>query len=192
MVLSLGNKKNLLGLSPENRADGAQRISDVLPDNCRKVATHEPVHCHGATSISDLPTIQASSCVQCPSNVLKLPGITVCLPSDNVVHIHDRQCLSNQKTQPTPPWSLTDLPVLFLVEESSSRMLGYGIEMSVKFLPSLQQNFTHTYCSSSSFIVTLSPIWQTACARAQFSGCSSTTNALVKWDKWQVVVKTWC
>jgi len=24
--------KNLLGLSPENRVDGAQRISDVLPD----------------------------------------------------------------------------------------------------------------------------------------------------------------
>ena len=49
----------------------------------------------------------------------------------------------------------------------------------VKFLPSLQQNFTHTHtrCSSSSFIVTLSLIRRTACARAQFSGCSSTTNA---------------
>jgi len=52
--------------------------------------------------------------------------------------------------------------------------------MSVKFLPSLQQNFTHTHThtrSSSSFIVTLSLIQQTACAHAQFSGCSSTTNA---------------
>ena len=35
---------------------------------------------------------------------------------------------------------------------------------------------THTRCSSSSFIVTLSLIWRTACARAQFGGCSSVTN----------------
>jgi hypothetical protein len=34
-----------------------------------------------------------------------------------------------------------------------------------------------TRCSSSSFIVTLSLIRRTACARAQFSGCSTTTNA---------------
>ena len=52
-----------------------------------------------------------------------------------------------------------------------------------KLLPSLQQTFTHTHththtrCSSSSFIVTLSLIRRIACARAQFSGCSSTTNA---------------
>ena len=26
--------KSLLGLSPENRVDGAQRMSDVLPHNC--------------------------------------------------------------------------------------------------------------------------------------------------------------
>jgi len=36
---------------------------------------------------------------------------------------------------------------------------------------------TQTCCSSSSFIVTLSLIRRTACARDQFSGCSSTTNA---------------
>ena len=36
---------------------------------------------------------------------------------------------------------------------------------------------THTRCSSSSFIVTLSLIRRTACARVEFSGCSSTTNA---------------
>ena len=36
---------------------------------------------------------------------------------------------------------------------------------------------THTRCSSSSFIVTLSLIRQTACACAQFSQCSSMTNA---------------
>ena len=35
---------------------------------------------------------------------------------------------------------------------------------------------THTRCSSSSFIVTLSLIRRTACARAQFGGCSSATN----------------
>ena len=48
--------------------------------------------------------------------------------------------------------------------------------MSAKFLPSLQQN-SHTRCSSSSFIITLSLIRRTVCARAQFSGCSSKTNA---------------
>ena len=40
-------------------------------------------HCHGATSKSGFPTIQASFCTQHPSNMLKLPGITVCLPSDH-------------------------------------------------------------------------------------------------------------
>ncbi len=35
---------------------------------------------------------------------------------------------------------------------------------------------THTRGSSSSFIVTLSLIRRTACARAQFGGCSSATN----------------
>jgi len=43
-------------------------------------------------------------------------------------------------------------------------------------LPSLQQNFTHTSCSSSSYIVTLSLIRRTACACAQIGGCSSVTN----------------
>ena len=50
--------------------------------------------------------------------------------------------------------------------------------VSVKFLPSLQQNFTHTrFFFSSSFLVTLSLIRRTACARAKFSGYSSTTSA---------------
>ena len=53
--------------------------------------------------MSGFPTIQASSCAQHPSNVLKLPGTSVCLPSDYVVQIHDGQCLSNPKTQPTSP-----------------------------------------------------------------------------------------
>jgi hypothetical protein len=34
--------KSLLGLSPENRVDGAQRMSDVLPDNCGWGATNTP------------------------------------------------------------------------------------------------------------------------------------------------------
>jgi len=29
---------------------GAQRTSDVLPDNCGWGATREPAHCRGATS----------------------------------------------------------------------------------------------------------------------------------------------
>jgi len=33
--------------------------------------------CHGATSKSGFPTIQASSCAQHPSPALKLPGTTV-------------------------------------------------------------------------------------------------------------------
>jgi hypothetical protein len=77
-------------------------MSDVLPDKCGGV-TREPVHCCGATSKPGFLTVQASSCTQHPSNALKLPGTTVCLPSDHVVQIHDEQCLSNQKAQPTTP-----------------------------------------------------------------------------------------
>jgi len=96
-------RKSLLGLSPENRVDGAQRMSDVKPDNCGRGTTREPAYCHGAISKSGFTIIQASSCAQHPSNMLKLPGTTVCLPSDHVVQIHDGHCLSNQKTQPTTP-----------------------------------------------------------------------------------------
>jgi hypothetical protein len=41
----------------------------------------------------------------------------------------------------------------------------------------LQQYFTHTPCSSSSFIVATSLIRRTASAGTQLSGCCSTTNA---------------
>ena len=78
-------------------------MSDVLPDNCGRGATREPAYCRGATSKSGFPKIQASSCAQHSSNVLKLPGTTVCLPADHVLQIHDGQCLSNQKTQPATP-----------------------------------------------------------------------------------------
>ena len=110
--------------------------------------------------------------------MLKLPGTTVCLPYDHVVQIHDGQCLSNKKTQPTTPWSLTDSSVPFLVEETISPYVWLSNwNVSVYFLPSLQKKFTYTRCSSSSFIVTLSLIRRIACARSQFSRCSSTTNA---------------
>jgi len=59
-----------LGLSSENRVDGAQRMSNVLPDNCGLGAMSEPAHCHGVTSKSGFPTIQASSCTQHPWNTL--------------------------------------------------------------------------------------------------------------------------
>ena len=61
----------------------------------------ELAHCHGATSMSGFPTIQASSCAQHPLNALKFPGTTVCSPSDHVVQIHDGQCLSNQSENTT-------------------------------------------------------------------------------------------
>ena len=51
-------------------------MSNVLPDNSGWGATRELAHCRGATSKSGFPTIQASSCTQHPSNVLKLPGTT--------------------------------------------------------------------------------------------------------------------
>jgi len=65
--------------------------------------------------------------------------------------------------------------------------------VSVKFLPSLQQNFTntHTPCSSSSSIVTLSLIRRTAHTRTQFNGCSSTTNAHSDTGRMAVCCQTW-
>jgi hypothetical protein len=41
---------------------GAQRISDVLPDNCGRGATRDQEHCRGATSKSGFSTIHAFSC----------------------------------------------------------------------------------------------------------------------------------
>jgi len=35
--------------------EGAQQMSDVLPDNYGRGATREPAHCPGATSTSGLP-----------------------------------------------------------------------------------------------------------------------------------------
>lgn len=58
--------------------------------------------------------------------------------------------------------------------------------MSVKAFPSLQQKFTHTHYSSSSFIVTWALIQRTACPRAHFSGCSSRTNG--RSETWQMTV----
>jgi hypothetical protein len=52
------------------------------------------------------------------------------------------------------------------------------LECLCKFFTKFAAKFhTHARCSSSSFVVTLSLIRRTACARAQFSRCSSTTIA---------------
>ena len=63
-----------------------------------------------------------------------------------------------------------------LLQSSPYVWLSNG-NVCIKFLRSLQQKFMYTRCSSSSFVVTLSLIRRTACAHAEFSGCSSTTNA---------------
>ena len=53
---------------------------------------------------------------------------------------------------------------------------------------------THTHkkkiCSSNSFIVTLSLIRRTVCARAQFSGCRSTTNTHSRMGQMAVCCQT--
>ena len=46
MVSSLGNRKILLGLSLDNRVDGAQRMSDVFPDKCGSVDEEQRVSQH--------------------------------------------------------------------------------------------------------------------------------------------------
>jgi len=51
----LESGKSLLGVRPEIMADGAQRMSDVLPDNYGRRATREPANCRGATSKPCLP-----------------------------------------------------------------------------------------------------------------------------------------
>jgi len=58
-------------------------MCDVLPENCGQGVTRELAHCRGATPRFGFPIIQASSCAHHPSNALKLPGKTVCLPSDH-------------------------------------------------------------------------------------------------------------
>ena len=61
--------------------------------------------------------------------------------------------------------------------------LNKQLKCLCKMFPKFAAKFhthTHTRCSSSSLIVTLSLIRRTPCTRAQFSGCSSTTNAYRK------------
>lgn len=50
MVLSLETEGSLLGLSPENAVDGAQRECGRLLDSCGLRAAREPLQCPGATS----------------------------------------------------------------------------------------------------------------------------------------------
>ena len=60
--------------------------------------------------------------------------------------------------------------------KNSTRRLDKLTEFLWFFSVSLGKCRYSRLCSSSSFIVTLSLIQRKACARAQFSGCSSTTN----------------
>ena len=120
----------LLGVSPVNRVAGAQRMSDVSPDNCGRGSTAEPAQCRRATSKSGFPEIQASSGAQQPSNVVKTSWYN-CLPSDYVVLINDGQCLPNQKTQPTLPWSLTESSRKILRPATSTQVfLGFPVSIS--------------------------------------------------------------
>ena len=74
-------------------------------------------------------------------------------------------------------YARNNVTMFMLRENTQDRQYAWlsNWNVSVKCLPSLQQNFTHTR-SSSSFIVTLSLIRRTTCARAQFGWCSSATN----------------
>jgi hypothetical protein len=69
----------------------------------------------------------------------------------------------------------------FLPFQATLLRLTYSMEQSSSWEADTHTHtHTHTHntrCSSSSFIVTLSPIRWTACTRAQLSGSSSTTNA---------------
>ena len=168
-------------------------MSDVLSDNYGWGATREPVHCHGVTSKSSFPTVQASSYAEHPSNALKLPGTTVCLPSDHVVQIHDGQCFYYQKTQSITPWSLTDLSVVLLVEETLSPYAWLSNwNVSVKFLLKSAAKF-HTHMSSKLFHCHF--ITNLTGQLVRLLSSADVTRRLmliVKRDKRQFVVKTWC
>ena len=124
--------------------NGCLMFCQVTADEERHVSPH----CRGATSKSGFPTIQASFCAQHPSNVLELPGKTFCLPSDHVVQIHDGHGLSNQKTQPTSPWSLTNSSMLFLVEHLAHTILPVCLVKQLKCLCKIFPKFAakfHTH-----------------------------------------------
>ena len=155
-------------------------MSDVLPDNCWWGATREPAYCCGATSKSGFPTIQASSCTQHPSNTLKLPGTSVCLPLTTWYKFMMDNAFPIKKTQTTSPWSLTDISVFFFGRGDHHTILPISLVKQLKCLCKIFTKFAaklHTHSSSRSIIVTLSLIRRTACPRARLSGCSSSTNA---------------
>jgi hypothetical protein len=132
------------------------------------------------------PTIQASSCAQHPSNAL-IQLFVYHLTTwykfmmDNAFPIqkHSQQHPDFLPTHPYFFWSsrpflhpLRRLHLGFNIKPINPRLISCKIFM--KFAPKYH---THTCCSSSSFIVTLSLIWKTACACAQFSRCSLMINA---------------
>ena len=95
------------------------------------------------------------------------------------VDVEGRPGLGSSLTDILPSWTrLHHSQHCVRLTQSSPYAWLSNWNVSIKFLPSFQQNLTHTLCSSSSFIVTLPLIRRTACLHDQFSGFSSTTNAL--------------
>jgi hypothetical protein len=116
--------------------------------------------------------------------LLRPYGSTLCLPSAHLVHIYDGKYLSNQKQN---KYHLDIWPnhQCFLVGKTFHAVLHICLERRLKYLcktftklaVNIQHTHTHTRCSSRSFIVKLSANRWKVCEHAQFSGCSSTTNA---------------
>ena len=102
VVLSLGNRK----ISPGKFRrlgwmghEGCLMFCQITADEERRVNRRTVTVQQPSVVFPQFRPLPAHSI----PHVLKLPGTTVCLPSDHMVQIHDRQCLSNQKTQPVLP-----------------------------------------------------------------------------------------
>ena len=106
-------------------------MSDVFPDNCGWGATSEPAHCRGATFKSGFLKIQVSSCAKHPSDAVKLPGTTVCLPPDHVIQIHDGQSKNT-----------TNITLLF--DQLICAIFGWGdLSPSTEMIAFRFKNHTH-------------------------------------------------
>ena len=81
------------------------------------------------------------------------------------------------KKNTTNNTSIFDRLISFFLGDPFPVCLAKQLKCLCKIFTKFATKFhTHTRCSSSSFIVTLSLIQRTACACAQFGGCSSATN----------------